>query len=419
MGDGTRGSSAYVRPAGRYFVREVGDGASLLLGPRQTAAALSPTGTDIARALLADATEADIVRQLQRSYQRVAPEAATAAVREVRDLVAAMAHGMGRYDHTDLEEPASPVFRAELDAPLAADLDLAADGDVPDEANREPLIDALAAATIPFVTFLLPPRNTGDRLPPAIERAAGLSLSPGVRGRASDIVDATVEALAAAAPSRIEIFFAEPVEDTHDRYFGAGDRDVAVDVISRCAKLGIECTALVPLTERTLPLLEDTADDLASMGCRAGAAYALVAVESGDADALAPEQLRQAAALVQELDGRDGAAWSWLPPLRRDPGLSLGYQARRGPRTVRPGAVRVGPLGAVIAGDGPADIAGRLLETPWPDIWKAPALDSLREPRQPGLCVACPFTRACERGCVADVDNFVSDAVPADDAGAA
>jgi len=100
--------------------------------------------------------------------------------------------------------------------------------------------------------------------------------------------------------------------------------------------------------------------------------------------------------LAAEMDVR----FIWLPPVERDPSLTIAEQLRLGPRCTADVSIRIEPNGDVIPPRGPNVAAGNLLHDDWDDIWGNVAFVRYRERvERPTHCEECPGLAICAADC--------------------
>jgi radical SAM protein with 4Fe4S-binding SPASM domain len=153
----------------------------------------------------------------------------------------------------------------------------------------------------------------------------------------------------------------------------------------------------VPDLSKTLLLLQ-------SHGIHTFAFFAIVApdgMSDGErAGALTAQAMPQTADRVEEMADNLAVRFIWLPPVQRDPTLTLAEQLRQGPRCAGDISARVEPDGRLIPPRGPYHSAGNVLTDEWPAIWQHDAFTRYRERvAAPTRCAECPGLALCAADC--------------------
>jgi radical SAM protein with 4Fe4S-binding SPASM domain len=384
----------------RFHLRVELDGSGMLLANASVAARLSPTGVAIAKSLLDGEAEARIVDRLVQGFRDASRPAVQADLARVKSVIDGLAAPGDNYPIVNLDDAAVAPDPRQLIAPLNADVPLA------EPERMLALIDRLWQIGIPHITVLVPPEPVAAHLLRAVERAEDTGMIAGARARASDLATGTLlKDLAQAGLDHVNVIYASPIAEIHDALCGAGDLAAAGRVIAEAHALEICPVAEIPLVESTLDTVDESLDALAGQAVTNLSFYAIAMAGATRpeerAGALAAAAMPQVAALVEEQAHRAQLRYLWLPPVQRDPALTLAEQVRRGARC--PGgdlSVRVEPDGAVIPPRGPSRSAGNVLTDAWDAVWQSPAFREYRERvESPTRCEVCPGLAICAADC--------------------
>lgn len=388
----------------RYHLRIEPDGSGLLLANASAAVRLSPTGVAIAHGLLAGESDRALARGVVERFAGAPIERVRQDIIDVRTLLGELARPLrGAYPLRSLDEPEATVHRRVLRAPLSADVTV--DDDLESSLG---IVQRLWEAGVPQVMLSLSPDAQADGLVRIVERAEDLGLIAGVRVRATDLVaDGLLDDLARVGLDHLDVLYAG--EQHHDTLFGstgASDYAAARAALERALQLEICPVAVVPIVATTFDQLESIADELASLRVRVAIAFALVSTDD-DPEVLSPDEVRQAAATIEEVADHRDLDVVWAPPLERDASIDVIAQVRQGPRTAGEASMRVRSDGTVLAPEGPSTAAGNLLRDPWPDIWSHASFRRYREAvDDPSRCASCPGLALCAAGCPARPETW-------------
>jgi radical SAM protein with 4Fe4S-binding SPASM domain len=383
----------------RFHLRVEPDGRGLLLANATAAVRLSPTGVLIAKRLLDDAPEQNILRDLKANFTGATQEMMQRDLERVAGLIANLANPDDNYPIINLEDAAISPYESRLIAPLQADVPLAK------PEHLYPILSRLWNAAIPHVTFLAGLQPDPTHLIRAVEKAEDLGMIAGVRARATDLNQGRlIEHLAVVGVDYITLLYASTEAEVHDALVGAGDHAITDVVLAAVQDADVAAVAEIPLVATTISGLAETLDVLQTLGIHNYSFFAIAAPDELPADeatgAIMAMGMAQTASLVEELSDTMDVRFVWQPPVLRDPAQTLAEQVQRGPRCSGDVAVRVEPDGRVISARGPYRSAGNILTDSWPDIWNDPAFINYRERiERPTRCDECPGLAICAADC--------------------
>ncbi|MBN1920889.1 MAG: radical SAM protein [Anaerolineae bacterium] len=383
----------------RFHLRIERDGSGLLVANATALARLSPSGAIIAKGLLEERPEAEILEALKTTFRGAASEVMAQDIASVSQLLQQLTAPGDAYPVFNLDDMALASDSVQLIAPLQAALPLA-----PLDTLR-PLLERLWEVGIPHVTFFAPQAPNATDLVRAVERAEDLGMIAGVRARASDLLqEGLLSDLMVAGLDHVTFPYAALDADLHDALFGAGDHQAADTVLVWLEENELCANIEIPLVEKTLPGLETVIHSLLGRGADNFSFVAYVTKDptlAGKHDgALDADAMPQIAAIVEENAHEVQARFLWEPPVERDPAQTLGEQLQQGPRCAGDVAVRVESDGRVIPPRGPYQSAGNLLQDSWDVIWNHDAFRRYRE-RVEALtrCEICPGLVICAADC--------------------
>jgi radical SAM protein with 4Fe4S-binding SPASM domain len=383
----------------RFHLRVEPDGAGMLIANATAAAQLTASGVVIAKGLLDEHDQADIIGELERRFRGASRDQFRTDLSKVQNLIRELVEPGGAYPIFNLEDAALAPAGAVLIAPLEADIPLAG----PDQLG--PILDRLWRVGIPHVTILVPEQPDPVQLVRAVERAEDLGLICGISGRGSDLLPGSLlDDLALAGLDHATVFFASAEAAVHDALFGEGDHAAAKTVFARTQQLEVADVGHVPLVSASLAGLDETLAALLELMVPNAAFYAIATGAADGSDgAIAADAMRQVAAQVEEDSNEAQVRYMWETPVKREPMLSLVDQVRRGPRCSGDVAVRIEPDGTVIPARGPYQAAGNILHDSWDAIWQHPAFRRYRERVEaPTRCRVCPGLASCAADCPAE-----------------
>lgn len=384
----------------RFHLRVERDGSGTLLANASASAQLSPVGVLIIKGLLEDKAEDVIVKELSANFRGAEEARMRADVAKMRQLIEQITHPGDTYPVFNLDDAALAPHAAELIAPLQASVPLA-----PPE-QLVPLLDRLWDVGIPHVTLLIAPGElVAEHLIRAIERAEDLGMIAGVRGMARDLYQPELlEQMVQVGVDHVNFPFVS-VENAplHDALCGPGDHTAAVALLNWLEERQVCAITEIPLTQATLVALEENVVAMIEMGSDNFDFVAYVTTDEAVAEVeglFTPTGMPQVATIVEETADVTQARFIWLPPVERDPTLTLVEQVQRGPRCFGDVGVRVEADGRVIPPRGSGRSAGNVLQSDWAAIWNDPAFKVYRERVEaPTHCDICPGLSICAADC--------------------
>ena len=383
----------------RFYLRVEPDGRGMLLANATAAARLNQSGVIIAKGLLDDLEEKEIFSQLKTRFRGASSSIMQADLERVAALIANLDSPGDNYPIINLEDAAVSPYEAQLIAPLHADVSLS------DPESMVAIIDRLWNAAIPHVTFLTGANPNRDHLIRAVERAEDTGLIAGVRGRASDFIQAgLVGDLAMAGVDHLNLFVASTNPVVHDAIFGEGDHQAISSIFQSILENEVAPVAEVPLIIATLDGIDETLGALLDFGVTNINFFAIAAPDEMPFDdragSLTSSAMPQTADMVEEIASELDVRFVWEPPVLRDPSLPFTKQVQMGPRCSDDLSIRVEPNGDVIPARGPYRSAGNLLTDEWNTIWNDDAFLRYRERvERPTRCVECPGLAICAADC--------------------
>lgn len=383
----------------RLHLRVEPDGSGMLIANATAAARLSPVGVVIAKALLDERGEPDILRELQARFHNGEAVRLEHDLAQVKMLLRDLVEPGDRFPIFNLEDAAFSSRAVSLIAPLEATVPLAP------PAQIIPILGRLWDVGIPHVTILVPPHPNAADLVRAVERAEDLGLICGVSGRATDLGAGTLlDDLALAGLDHVTAFYAAADAAIHDALLDTGDHAAAEVLFRRTQVLEMADVGLTPLVASTVDHLEATLNALLSLQVFNVSFFAIATTAEEDGTGAIPAPaMRQVAAQVEEAADQARVAYLWHPPVERDDGLTLAQQVRQGPRCAGDVAVRIEPDGSVMAARGVGVNAGNLLRDDWQTIWNNPVFRRYRGRVETSTrCQFCPGLAICAADCPAE-----------------
>lgn len=383
----------------RFHLRAEPDGRGILLANATAAAHLSPVGVVIAKGLLEEDSEATILNALKHQFSGASQETMIGDIERVAALLAELESPDDNYPIINLEDAEISPFEAKLMAPLLADIQLA-----PSEILN-PLLNKLWNAGIPHVIIHAGEIPQPDYLISAVERSEDLGMITGIRGRATDLDDVSLLTnLATAGLDHLNFLFASSDQEINDALLGAGDYERILPFIAAIQENEIAPVAEVPLLSNNLDTIDETLSVIESAGVRNLNFLAIAAPdemsESQRTGAMPASSMLQIANFVEETANDSDVRFIWLPPLLRNPSLTINDQLRFGARCSSDVAIFVEPGGDVIPPRGPYRSAGNILYEDWPDIWNDDAFMHFRKRiERPTQCDECPGLAICAADC--------------------
>lgn len=369
----------------RFHLRVEPDGRGLLLANASHATRLSASGVIIAKGLLDERSQDEIVSEIKAGFKGADSELVQADLQRVSDIMNQLAGPQDEYPVANLDELNPSVFEAQLLAPLAATITLAE----PDKIV--PLLDRLWAVGIPHVTFQIPAEFEAAALVRAVERAEDLGMIAGVHGSPEQLSQGTLLTdLALAGVDHVTVVV-------------AGDTAVSQQTLQLFRD--IQANEVYPIAEialiaGSLPHLATILTTLQNANVSTFSFFAIVTEDETEAAALAAQAMPQTADWVEEIADDTAVRFIWQPPVQHDPTLTLAEQIQQGPRSSGDVSVRIEADGEVIPPRGPYQSAGNILSQPWEHIWHNAAFTRYRERvAEPTRCVDCPGLALCAADC--------------------
>ncbi len=392
----------------RFHLRVERDGSGTLLANASASARLSAVGVLIVKDLLEDKAEDVIVKELAANFRGAEESRMRADVAKMQQLIEQIMHPGDTYPVFNLDDAAFAPHAAELIAPLQASVPLA-----PPE-QLVPLLDRLWEVGIPHVTLLVAPGElVAEHLIRAIERAEDLGMIAGARGLARDLYQPELlEQMVQVGVDHINFPFVS-VENAplHDALCGPDDHAAAVALLHWLEERQVCAIAEIPLIQATLVALEENVVAMIEMGADNFDFVAYVTTDEAVAELqglFTPPGMPQVATIVEETADMTQARFMWIPPMERDPTLTLAEQVQRGPRCFGDVGVRVEADGRVIPPRGPERSAGNVLHSDWDAIWNDPAFKVYRERVDaPTHCAICPGLSICAADCPGEPAGWV------------
>jgi radical SAM protein with 4Fe4S-binding SPASM domain len=272
------------------------------------------------------------------------------------------------------------------------------------------ILENLWRVGIPHVTIQVEPIFDPPMLLRAVERAAGLEMIVGVRGRGTELGHGTcIPDLVAAGLDHIEIYCFSHRDEIHDALGGGGDHERAVRALAVIQKFDICPVAQIALVRSTLATIEPTLASLAEHGLRDVHLFAIASTEAADAVAgvLLAHELPPAAQRIEKLAERLNLRLLWQPTLRFTPEEPLGEQACRGPRSSGDTAIHVEPDGSVFLARGPFRPAGNVVSDDWSVIEQSEVYQAYhRRVTSDTHCSTCPGLAICAADCPRDPEGW-------------
>jgi radical SAM protein with 4Fe4S-binding SPASM domain len=383
--------------AARFHLRIDAGGNGILLANASSAALLHPSGVIIAKGLLENLSNKDIILKLKKVFKGVTADQAAIDLNHVTQLIKSLErHGR---DYPILN-PADPSFSPRISPflkPVSADVPLC------EPSFMEPILCRLWDEGIPHVTIVAGNKPDEKHLIRAIEKAEDLGLITGVRGRGGNLaVGNRIPDMAQAGLDHLDVFCLCADDQIHDALIADNDHTFAKKAMAIARKQEICPVAVVALVKQTLAKIDETLAAIAENGIVNTSLFAIATTDRADqaGGALHADELVQAAAIVEESAERCRMRLLWYPPLRYNPAVPLRDQICRGPRAGGDSAIRVNPNGSVIPARGPYQSPGNILKQSWETISKhAIYVDYRRRLETDTHCPTCPGLAICAADC--------------------
>ncbi len=380
----------------RFHLRVDGDGSGLLVAGAAAAARLHPSGVIIAKGLLEKESDAAIAARVGGVFQGAPPTQVADDVARVGRLLQSLETPDDRFPVFNLADPSFASDVKTLDRPLSADLPAA------EPARIEPVLERLWEQAIPHVTLIAGANTQPAWLVRAVEKAEDLGLIAGVRARGTLLAgDNLIRDLAQAGVDYVTVPYLAADPEHHDALCGKGDHAAALKAIESVHAEEVCPMVEIALVERTLTDIEETIESLPGREVRNAGVFAVAVTEGkSSGGALQPDEVLQAAAVVEEVAAEVEVNLYWYPPVRFHLGQSLGALVLGGPRASGDTAVRVEPDGTVIPPRGPCHASGNLLTDPWERIARREPMRRYRKRVATSThCETCPGLAICAADC--------------------
>jgi radical SAM protein with 4Fe4S-binding SPASM domain len=329
-------------------------------------------------------------------------------VDQVDRAVSALGCPSVRYPIFNLVDPAAAETPISLLAPFQADIVTGP------TAQLLPLLDRLWEAGIPHVRLICRGDSRLDTLVDVVEHAEDVGMITGVRlPRARLVEPAHVDRLAAVGLDYVVLPTAL-IETVHDAIHGQGDLACLGDSIKTIREGEMTPVMEIPLIRETADVLEEQLAQLLQQGAEHAEIFAVategeseIATSEAGLQALPGQELRQMAALVEDLADEQGMQLTWLPPRHAPAGQNVEELVRQGPRAGGDVSICVEADGRVLPPRGPSQAAGNLLSESWDAIWAKGVFDRYRRRvEQPSRCPSCPGLATCASACPADPESW-------------
>ena len=390
----------------RFHLRVDPDGGGLLMANAAESAWLSPVGVSMARGVLEERPDEEIVEELAAEFaaSKDQVEADLSAIHAMIDDL--MAPG-DNYPVTNLTDPEVSHWERCLGAPLRADID-----ECEYDRFRE-MVSRLWEAGVPHVSIQVDPSQDPEGLSMLVEAAEDIGMICGIRSVVSWLTPEVIEACAMGGFDHLDLLLAGSDPSTHDAIAGEGDFAAFEEAIHQCRGIGVAPVAEVPLIEPILVDIEEVIDELLTLEVTNVTGYAIACTDDDEAaaqaGALPARALPQVATTFFEMAEGLDARFLWAPPKRFDSTKALDQQVREGPRTTGDVTIRVTADGTVWPARG-AQHAGNILENDWGEIWSAEAFDRYRKRvKAPTRCPECPDLPLCKADCPKDPEGWSDD----------
>lgn len=397
----------------RFHLRIDPDGRGLLLANAAEAAYLSPVGVRMARGILEERAEEEIVSGVMQSFPGAPESQVQADLAAVQELIADLSEPGDNYPVSNLTDPRFSEWQRQLAAPLRADVEQC-------ELDRfKQLIRRLWDAGIPHAAIQTDPAGDVAQLVLLVEAAEDIGMICGLRtvagwlGSGESSGPQVIEACAMAGLDHLDLLFVCHDRAEHDATCGEGDYAAFVAAVKQAQALELAVVAQVPLIDANLADLDEMMGRLQELGVTNIVGFAIACPDEDEAadasGALPARALPQVATTFIELAESTQARYLWAPPVRFDSARGLAEQVLAGPRTSADITIRVRADGTVLPPRG-AQAAGNLLADAWADIWGHEAFERYRERlKQPTRCPDCPDLPICSADCPKDPAGWSDD----------
>lgn len=381
----------------RFHLRVQPGGEAVLIAGAAEAVRLPAPAALICQQLLSGAAPEELQQALKLPQ-------ADKAVAHVSGMLNDLARPDRRYPIFNLIDPAVEEPAA-LEAPFQANLVLGE----PD-AVRE-ILNALWEGGIPHVRFV-PAEIDIDGLALAVERAEDIGMIAGLRLPASgSLQDEQLDRVAKLGLDYVVLPWGV-TEELHRRLYGSEDYARLQPTIEKVHQWEMTAVLEAPLVEETIDDLEEQVEQLNGWQVRNVEVFAVAAEQksedsSGEATPLGAEELRQAAAFVEDLADQRPLQMIWLPPV--EAGGDAEDVCRRGPRAGGDVSIRVEATGEVIPPRGPRRVAGNLRRQAFREIRENDVWAAYRKRvESPTHCDECPGLAICAADCPARASGWAT-----------
>lgn len=379
----------------RFHLRVELSGEALLIAGASEVARLSIAGAEAAKRLLETDDEAGLLAS-------VANVGTQQLYREVSSLLNELGGSSSRFPIFNLPDPVDSTRDARLIAPCQADVEIG-EGD-----KLRAILKRLWEAGITHVRLLSNDAVTTQQLVHTVEQAEDIGMIAGVRALARWLADD--ERIKQLADVGLDYVLCPwgVTDELHGQLFG--DRDLAAlpAILQQIHEREMTPVIEIPLVAGTVDALSESMQHLIDWRVTHIECFALVGADKQTSSAdsiavLAPAELRQVAALIEELPDEHPLQAIWLPPLACHNDESIRDRVRQGPRAGGDVTIRVDANGDVFPPRGKRQRVGNLLEESWDDIWKDAVFRRFREYVEANTrCDQCPGLAICAADCPSD-----------------
>ncbi|MBM3957552.1 MAG: radical SAM protein [Gemmatimonadetes bacterium] len=404
--------------ATRFHLRIEPDGRGILSIDARRILHLNQTAAEYAKLVLEGADAEAAVRRL-RSVYRVKPDRVRADFEDLKEKITALGSSDGVCPVSYLDVERIEPFRTPTTAPYRMDFALTyrCDNDCPhcyverlpgfpemETGEWKRALERLWELGIPHVVFTGGEATLREDLVELVEHAEDLGLITGLltNGRRLGGGD-LMERLAEAGLDHVQVTIESHLPGVHERMTGCpGSWAETVRGIKRALSSPVYTITNSTITSDNRDTVVETVDFLAGLGLRTIAMNGIIYTGGarGTGAGVPEEEMAGILCEVRDRAHRNGLDLIWYTPTRYcrlDPvGLGLGPKQC----TAAKYNMCVEPNGDVIPCQSYFETAGNLLTDDWPDIWKSPVCERVRERAFAGPgCRECESFQICGAGC--------------------